>query len=308
MEGPTCPRCHRPERLDHLGGQHMCRVIARYRCPACRKSWTSQRGSFDPREGRVLDQYCSSAACNQRQAEVVSWEHLSEDALAELQDRRSAAQARAPEWMSEQDFPHDGSASYQSNTWQYHNGSNTHTDGVGHHMGTYVVGNAQTVSYSGPHVSHKGKGGVNTYGGNDNGMGSVVNPWDLPSKGKHNEWQGKGGKPPAKGGKSQMKSGGKWQVVAGSVAIEDPDREQTVVPRLITQEHRPDLCEPCRKWGDCSGWFADPFFVFAAATFLVEQDGGDSANVHWENSADGFELNGSRDLGSIRLIIETRSL
>lgn len=332
---PICPRCQRSERVDHLGGRHMCRVIARYKCPVCRKAWTSQRGRFDPREGRVLDQFCSGAACGQCKAEVVSWEHLSEEALIALQDRRSAAQTRvtaatrieeeafvssefgdgqgSPQYDPSDDEPAEdfhgdftnswsggGHGWYQGDTWQNHP-PGAHTGGyptAGHHMGTYVVGEARAASHVLPSASHKGAGKANGYGGKGNGKGTVGSPWGVAGKGKSGKRHGKG--PRGKGGK--------WQVVAGSAAIEDVNRQQTIVPRLITQEHRPDLCEPCRKWGDCSGWFADPFFVFAAATFLVEQAGGYGSHVYWEEGAAGFELQGTEELGSIQLIVETRFL
>lgn len=94
---------------------------------------------------------------------------------------------------------------------------------------------------------------------------------------------------------------------SGTVAVEEAPSHQTIVPRLATQEHRPELCEPCRKWGDCSGWFADPFFVFAAAMFLLDDEGVDDHDLSWQETSDGFELHGSPGLGNVRLMISVRS-
>merc|ERR1711953_1264106 len=90
-----------------------------------------------------------------------------------------------------------------------------------------------------------------------------------------------------------------WQMSA-SAAFEDDGREQTTVPRLITQEHRPDLCEPCRKWGDCSGWFADPFVVFAAVSYLIAEQEGETSedmDLEWNDHNAGFQLQGAEHLG-----------
>ena len=34
--------------------------------------------------------------------------------------------------------------------------------------------------------------------------------------------------------------------------------------------HKPELCEACKKFGDCSGFFADPFIAFMALTDQLE--------------------------------------
>mmetsp|Transcript_26971 Transcript_26971/g.62898 ORF Transcript_26971/g.62898 Transcript_26971/m.62898 type:complete len:390 (-) Transcript_26971:130-1299(-) len=259
-KGCTCSRCDRPLRVDHLGGRHMCRVIAKFRCSTCGRTFTSQRGRFDPKEERVLDQYCAGPACGKCKCDVVSWEHVSEEAVEALQRRRDAAQLLQCQRVQRQARV-AAKEEVGPDTW----GDSAFDDGPG-----------EPVSGGWKGINSKGKG---------KGKNVAKGVLTLPGHGR-----------------------GKWQVVSGVVAVEDTEREQTVVPRLVTQEHRSDLCEPCRKWGDCSGWFADPFFVLAAARFLVEQEEGHGTKVCWEDVGDGFELTGTHCLGGIRLMMETRSL
>jgi len=185
------------------------------------------------------------------------------------------------------DWWESGWAWSQSTPWQgeaWH-GSWAGSAGNGQ-CGTYVIGEARAANYGVRGGAQKGEGKSTGkgQGGKAKGQSLATRPSHPPSKGK----------------------GSMWRAVTVSAAIEDTHREQTTVPRLITQEHRPDLCEPCRKWGDCSGWFADPFFVFAAAVLLLAQEGDEEPDLGWAAADNGFELQGADSLGGVRLTVETR--
>lgn len=229
----------------------MCRVIVKYRCERCRKSWISQRGRLDPREDRVEDQYCSKCI-GYEVVTIVSYEFVSEEALLKLQGQRNAAQSRVREeatWTGRQ---------VSAEALVRHPAQ--------HHVGTYAIGTGLDQPWSGrvqqwsgrdqPHMG-SGKGAAKGYVNNgDSGKGS-------PSTNR---------------------------AVVGTIAVEEAPSHQTIVPRLATQEHRPELCEPCRKWGDCSGWFADPFFVFAAAMFLLDDEDVDDHDLSWQEGNVQSEL------------------
>ena len=84
---------------------------------------------------------------------------------------------------------------------------------------------------------------------------------------------------------------------------EDLERDQAIVPRLVSQEHQRELCEACMKWGDCTGWFADPFIVFAAASILIDE----AFPLVWQADASGvFRLEGNHGLGDISLVLQTQ--
>lgn len=64
-----------------------------------------------------------------------------------------------------------------------------------------------------------------------------------------------------------------------------------------TDAHLPELCEGCKKFGDCSGAFMDPFTLFVAAILLEEEHHGTQSmeehdDVQWQrvHAGDGWEL------------------
>lgn len=75
---------------------------------------------------------------------------------------------------------------------------------------------------------------------------------------------------------------------------EDSDNEPHV-PRLSTEVHRSDLCEGCKRYGDCSGFFIEPFLVFAIAKLLMsDADDSDDESLGWVEQDGALELSGFR--------------
>lgn len=71
---------------------------------------------------------------------------------------------------------------------------------------------------------------------------------------------------------------------------------------IRTDFHRPEFCEGCRRYGDCSGAFMDPFVLFAAARLLQEESLMEEAfDLEWETLEDGG-LNLVGGLGDIHLV------
>lgn len=89
-DGEMCERCGQSLRKDCLpGAGHLCRMLVKFRCPQCGKSWTTQRGRYSVKENRMLGHDC--AGCGSP-GEVESSEILTEQALEALAQRKETAQ------------------------------------------------------------------------------------------------------------------------------------------------------------------------------------------------------------------------
>lgn len=86
--------------------------------------------------------------------------------------------------------------------------------------------------------------------------------------------------------------------MTGEVTSEVPCEDQ-YVPRIRTEVHRADLCEACRRFGDCSGLFLDPFIVYSCLR-LLDPDA-DAEGLQWQEIDGAAELTGS-SLGRVRLL------
>mmetsp|Transcript_90703 Transcript_90703/g.256959 ORF Transcript_90703/g.256959 Transcript_90703/m.256959 type:complete len:156 (+) Transcript_90703:1-468(+) len=86
----------------------------------------------------------------------------------------------------------------------------------------------------------------------------------------------------------------------------DDSQHDAAAPRIRTEQHRSDLCEGCKRYGDCSGFFIEPFEVFAIAKLLSREggSGSDEDPLEWRHGPGGggtVELAGSR-AGPVRLL------
>jgi len=73
--------------------------------------------------------------------------------------------------------------------------------------------------------------------------------------------------------------------------------EEEEPPRVATDAHRPDLCEGCRRYGDCAGFFAEPIIAFAVARLLHPV-----GSLKWDFT-DGFlKLKGGNSKYPLRIV------
>lgn len=93
----------------------------------------------------------------------------------------------------------------------------------------------------------------------------------------------------------------------GELSVFDPEHPQAVPPRIPTKEHYSDLCEGCRRYGDCSGIFMEPFVVLATAKLLEQDDcsslvseTSEGQQLRWAAAGDGLELASNR--GTVSLV------
>ena len=84
-----CRKCGQSVREDCLPEAGHCgRMIVKYKCPECRKSWTTQRGRFSIREKRTLGNDCEKCKCP---GDVLESKVLSREALENLGKQREAS-------------------------------------------------------------------------------------------------------------------------------------------------------------------------------------------------------------------------
>lgn len=80
------------------------------------------------------------------------------------------------------------------------------------------------------------------------------------------------------------------------VAVEIPG-DGPCVQHIHTSAHRPELCAICKRWGDCRGFFLDPFVVFMVVMLLDPE----AHDLQWQEHDGAAELIGS-SLGRVRLL------
>lgn len=246
-----CSNCGVSLRKDCLaGGGHHCRMLVTFKCPQCRKTWTTQRGRFSIKEKRILGHDCASC---KHPGEVVKSEILTVNALHALSQKREAAErARQKQWRK------DGK---DSSWWQGGKGSWQSS-------------------------SERDKWQQNS----DWGSSSWSEEWQELDATQYGEYLEPRGQQP--------------KVMFGQVSVWDDSVDQAGAPRIATEQHRSDLCEGCKRYGDCSGFFIEPFQVFAIAKLLLSRedaDYSDDDSLEWREADGTVELAGFRS-GSLRLL------
>lgn len=282
-----CWYCGISLRRDHLpGAGHHCRIIVTFHCVRCRKSWTTQRGRYSLREGRVRNHDCATCKVP---GEVSHWEPLTEEGLRKLQQRRDAAgvardrrtqqAASTGAWHADnqwwqagwsQAVPADSRQSWHEQTWA--NYSPTH--GI-----RDTDDQESTVSWQESPSQQAAVAIAQDAETQDDAL-SVATEAD----GEQQEEQ----EPSVAGA----------MAVVGEVTVTE-EAQARELPRIRTQPHQSELCEACRMFGDCSGFFAEPLTVMLCAKMMMEEDGSDE--LAWEAHDGALHLVGF-DQGEVSLI------
>jgi hypothetical protein len=260
-EDDLCPKCGRSNRKDCLpGGGHHCRMVVKFRCPQCKKSWTTQKGRFSIREDRILHHDCSSCRVS---GTVVFSEILTETTLNKLQKNRDAAQKAREEKLAMKQARGNQTSQWWSkgeSTWEQGSDSSR------------MTGNSwQPASWKQDSSWESWQQSTSWHEGECGQLAGVEEDQDEPVA-----WWGK-------------------------VSTMEDDLDQTNLPRIATEQHRSDLCEACKRYGDCGGVFVEPFQVFAIAKILSGGEGPGANSLQWRESDGARELTGFMG-GPVRLL------